>query len=194
MDWIPLPEKAVVFGTGSIGREIARLLQAQGLTVTGVKRNVEDSLPAFDALRDRHRWRDTLSDADWCFLALPHTDETRGMIGEDALAELPAHAVVVNVGRGETLRLSPLVNQLRTDRLGGAALDTLPAEKEPLDPSSPLWEVPRLVLTPHVASYHPGRRRNVERFCERQVQRYLCGEPLADEVDLAGLQESPEST
>jgi len=185
LGWLPLPERAIVFGTGSIGQNIARLLQGQGLSVTGVKRTVEEDLPHFNSLHDRYHWRGALTHSDWCFLALPHTSETRGMIDDQALAELPSHAVVVNVGRGEALDLDALASQLREEQLGGAALDVLPKELEPLSPSSSLWEVPHLLVTPHVAAYHPHRRRNVEQFCEEQVRRYLEGEPLLDEVDLS---------
>lgn len=184
MEWLPHPERALIFGTGTVGREIARLLQAHDITVSGVKRTVEDNLPEFDDLYDQHSWRGALSYTDWCFLALPNTPETQNMVDREALRALPSHAVVVNVGRGETLELNALTEMLREGHLGGAALDVLPAEMEPLDASSDLWAVPQLVLTPHVASYHPRRRQKVERFCEKQVRRYLKGDPLKNVVDL----------
>ena len=185
MDWLPTPESAIVFGTGSIGRSIGELLQAHGLSVTGVKRSVDGPLPSFDRLLGSDEWRGALTDRDLCILALPRTSETEGLLDDDALDALPSHAVVVNVGRGETLCLGPLVERLREESLGGAALDALSEAREPLSAASPLWDVPRLTLTPHVAAYHPNRQHRVERFCEAQVRRYLDGEPLVDEVDLS---------
>lgn len=181
-DWLPAPDRAVVLGTGAIGRRIADLLQPHGVSVDGVKRSAEASLPAFDALYDRHTWREALPGRDWCLAALPHTPETRGMIDADALDALPADALFVNVGRGETVDLDALVDALEAGRLGGAALDTLPADREPLHASSPLWDVPNLVLTPHVGAYHPNRQERVEAFCERQVERYLQGRRLQNVV------------
>lgn len=186
LEWLPHPKRALVFGTGMVGREIARLLRAHGIRVSGVKHTVEHSLPEFDDLYDRHSWQKALSLSDWCFLALPNTPKTQNMIDAEALGALPSHAVVVNVGRGETLDLDALTEMLWEGRLGGAALDVLPAEMEPLGSSSNLWTVPRLVLTPHVASYHPQRRERVEQFCEKQVRRYTRGEPLEAVVDLEG--------
>lgn len=186
MNWLPHPERVLVFGTGTVGREIARLLQAHDMTVSGVKRTVEDGLTEFDELYDRHSWREALSVSDWCLLTLPHTPKTQNMIDAEALRALPPHAVVVNVGRGETLDLNALTEMLWAGQLGGAALDVLPAEMEPLDASSDLWTVPRLILTPHVASYHPDRRQRVERFCEKQLRRYLKGDPLEAVVELDG--------
>lgn len=180
---LPRPERALVLGTGAVGRALARLLQSDGLHVTGVKRQVEDPIPAFDALLDTSSWREALSSTDWCFLALPHTPETIDMMDEEALRALPAHAVVVNVGRGETLDLSALVRVLDDEHLGGAALDVLPHALEPLPASHPLWTTPRLLISPHVAGYDPARRTLVEQFIENQMARYLDGAPLQNVVE-----------
>lgn len=183
--FLPAPERALVFGTGNIGRAIARLVRGIGLEVAGVKRRL-DRKPSddedFDRLYDRHSWHAALEEVDWCFLALPHTAETTQMIDEEALRRLPDHAVVVNVGRGETLDLDGLVSVLREGCLGGAALDVLPADLEPLSSDHPLWEVPRLLITPHVAAYDPRRGEKVEAFVEAQLQRFLAQEPLKEVV------------
>lgn len=181
---LPPPERAVVFGTGNIGRAIARFLQGMDLEVAGVKRSLDHKTPArhFDRLYDRHSWTAALEDADWCFLALPHTEETEHMIDRETLHQLPDHATVVNVGRGETLDVAHLASVLRNGHLGGAALDVLPADLEPLPPDHFLWDVPRLLITPHVAAYSPIRQRRVEAFIESQLQRFLSGQPLKEVV------------
>lgn len=184
LSFLPAPERAVVFGTGNVGRAIARFVGGIGMEVAGVKRSLDGDTPdeEFDHLYDRHSWHGALETADWCFLALPYTEETVDMIDEDALRRLPDHAVVVNVGRGETLDVDALASVLQDGHLGGAALDVLPASLEPLPNDHPLWETPRLLLTPHVAAYDPRRKKKVERFIEAQLQRFLADEPLQEVV------------
>jgi phosphoglycerate dehydrogenase-like enzyme len=182
---LPSPAHALILGTGAIGRALAAPLRAHGLRVTGVKRRVDGALPNFDALLDRSAWRTALPTVDWCFLALPHTPDTVDMVDEAALRALPPHAVVVNVGRGETLDLSALMRVLEAGHLGGAALDVVPHALDPLPPDHPLWTTPRLLVSPHVAGHDPTRGPIVEAFVEAQVARYLAGKPLQDVVTLA---------
>lgn len=184
LSFLPAPKRAIVFGAGNVGRATARFLQGLGLEVAGVKRSVDDpaSDDDFDELYDQHSWPPALETSDWCFLALPHTEETAGMIDEEALRRLPTHAAVINVGRGEPLDLDGLTNVLEDQDLGGAALDVLPAALEPLPDDHPLWTTPRLLITPHVAAYDPRRREMVEDFVEAQLQRYLTQQPLEEVV------------
>ena len=184
LTFAPLPKKALVMGFGAIGRSIALRLHAQGIEVTCGKR--ADTPAATDTPCERilsgGRWRDVLADTDWCFLALPHTPETSQIFDESAMRSLPSHAVLVNVGRGETLDTAALLRVLEQGHLAGVGLDV--AQPEPLPPGHPLWQAPRVVITPHVASHHPERNDRVERYFEEQVARYLAAEPLADVVDL----------
>lgn len=134
-------------------------------------------------------WRVALNDADWCFLALPNTPETSGLFNKAAIAALPPHAVLVNVGRGETLDTQALLEALQGGHLAGAGLDVV--EHEPLPANHPLWRAPRLFITPHIASHHPARNAGVERFFEQQVARYVSGEQLLDVIDLAKYHHRP---
>jgi phosphoglycerate dehydrogenase-like enzyme len=183
-DWLPLPRTSIVFGTGTIGTAIARRLEAEEQTVYGVKRTQKDpqGTPFDRFLTKRKEWLEILSEVDWCFLALPHTAETKELFDEAAIDELGNQAVVVNVGRGETLSTSALRRALENGRLGGAALDVIVPEPEGED--DPVWDTPRLLLTPYVAAHTATRAGKIERFCEAQVQRFLNDEPLQDQVDL----------
>ena len=178
--WPPLPRRALVLGAGSIGRAIAERLRADGLLVTGVRRQPGPAAPPFDAVLGPDGWRRRLPETDWLFLALPLTDETRGLVGEAELRALPPHAVVVNVGRGETLDTGALCRALRDGHLGGAALDVI--DPKPDGPGDAVWSTPRLLITPHVAAHHAGRAEQVEAVCEAQVRRFLAGDPLLDVV------------
>lgn len=181
---LPPPERALVFGAGRVGRAIARAIRGMVEEIAGVRRSAAEAAADddFDRFYDRHAWRDALEGADWCFLALPHTAETAGIIDEAALRRLPRHAALVNVGRGETLDVDALAAALREGHLGGAALDVLPAGLEPLPSSHALWDVPRLLITPHVAAYSPARSQQVEAFIEAQLRRFLAQEPLREVV------------
>lgn len=182
LPFLPMPARALVLGLGPIGRAIAVSLRAQGIHVTGVKRTL-GSTKEIDCTRllDSENWRSILPRIDWCFLALPLTEKTRLLFDQAALRALPSHAVLVNVGRGETIDNAALIDALREDRLGGAALDVVDhtLREDPL-----FWRTPRLLFTPHVAAHTPDRAQSLQRFFERQLSRYLVDEPLEDVVDL----------
>lgn len=185
-DWLPFPRKAVVFGTGSIGQAIAALLSLDSIEVIGVKRTVNgEFVPGFTHLCDSTSWLDVFPQVDWCFLALPHTAETKDLINDAALRVLPKHAILVNVGRGETLMTADLCRVLVEGHLGGAALDVV--YPKPSGVEDPIWKTPRLLITPHVAAHEHGREIAIERFCEEQLVRFIAGQPLHNLVDTASL-------
>ena len=182
----PLPQAALVLGQGPVGRAIATRLKAQGIEVVCARRQEAAAIPGdpCSAVLTGDGWRRILATTDWCFLALPNTPDALRLFDEAALRALPPHAVLVNVGRGETLDTEALLRVLGEGRLTGAGLDV--ADIEPLPPDHSLWRAPRVIVTPHVASHHPGRIERVERFFEVQLRRYLDGEPLEAIVDLGG--------
>ncbi|MFO8099843.1 MAG: D-2-hydroxyacid dehydrogenase [Salinibacter sp.] len=180
-DWPPQPQRAAVFGMGAVGKAVAQCLHADGITVYGVRRRSQETMPApFARVYDRTSWRDVLPHVDWCILALPHTAGTRGQFDREALSRLPAHAVLVNVGRGETVITSDLVQVLEQGHLSGAALDVI--SPSPTGPDDPVWHTPRLLLTPYVAAHSRERPAALERFCEAQLARYRAGTPLQNQV------------
>lgn len=174
--WLPAPRRGLVLGTGAIGSAIAARLGADDVEVLGVRQSDRPAPPGVDVLLRGGAWRGALPTVDWLFLALPHTPATAGFVGEAELRALPPHAVVVNVGRGETLDTAALCRTLADGHLGGAALDVV--APRPSGPDDPIWTTPRLLLTPHVASHRAERATQIEATCEAQVARYLAGEPL----------------
>src|SRR5262249_6425944 len=129
-----LGRTVVIFGHGSIGREVARLAAAFGMRTIGVKRAAagEDARSlGVDELFASAALRDVLPRADFLVLAAPHTPETEGAIGRAELELLPRGAVVVNVGRGALVDEPALVGALRSGRLGGPALDAFPDGPRP---------------------------------------------------------------
>ncbi len=171
-----------ILGLGTIGREVARRAAAFGLRVWGTRRTPAPAAGAErvfppDGLDEVLRVSDVLA------VTLPLTRETRGLLGARELGRLPRGAFVVNVGRGGLIDEAALAAGLREGRLGGAGLDVF--ADEPLPETSPLWTVPNLIITPHVAGDFPGYMdRIVPLFCEN-LRRYLAGQPLANVVDPA---------
>lgn len=169
----------VVYGYGSIGARIGRVSRGLGMYVIGIKRSVEGLDPVSldaDELQPSGALMDHLDRADVLVLAAPHTPETEGVIGREALARLPEGAVLVNVGRGALLDEPALVEALRSGRLRGAGLDVF--EEEPLPRSSPLWDMPNVIVSPHSAGTSDRENgRITDLFCEN-LRRFLAGAPL----------------
>jgi phosphoglycerate dehydrogenase-like enzyme len=160
---------AVVVGGGPIGRAIAALLSAVGMRVELVGRRDFERLPGL------------LPTADWLVLAAPLTDATRGMLDAEALAALHPSARVINVGRGALVVEPDLVDALRAGRIAGAALDVF--AREPLPPDSPLWDLPGVIVSPHMSGDLIGWREALVTVFAENLARYRAGEPLHNVVD-----------
>jgi phosphoglycerate dehydrogenase-like enzyme len=186
---ISLPKTAMVFGVGCIGRELAIILRRNGMTVLGVTRKNSSNADAVcdELYCDNNSWLEHLHRADLCFITLPLTNNTKHLFDATILRALPQHAVLINVGRGGVVDTDALVSILQEGHLGGAALDVI--EPVPSSPSDPVWSVPRLLITPKVASFHPEHQKILEAFIESQVKRYLNGEALLDIIAIDDLAE-----
>lgn len=183
-DILHLPESTVlVVGVGGIGGEISRMVRALGARVIGVDPRRTDAAEGMEAIFPPARLDELLPQADAVVLTLPHTPESEGLIDGRRLGLMRPHALLVNIGRGATVRLEPLADALRAGRLGGAALDVF--ETEPLPPDHPLWGEPRALLTPHVAVVGPHvPERRLAVLCEN-ARRFAAGQPLHNVVDKA---------
>jgi phosphoglycerate dehydrogenase-like enzyme len=122
-----------------------------------------------------------LAESDFVVLAAPLTEDTHGLIGDEAISRLKPGAWVINVARGELVDERALGRALREGRLGGAVLDTF--REEPRPPTSPLYDLPNVILTPHT-SWSSTRvlDRSVDLFCDN-LRRYAEGRPLVNVVD-----------
>jgi phosphoglycerate dehydrogenase-like enzyme len=173
--------RALVVGTGPIGRAIGRRLAAAGLVVSGIGRTGRPGDPDLGGIRPFAELPEALAEADYVVLAAPLTDLTRDMIDADALARMRPTARLINVGRGQLVAEKALVDALVEGRIAGAALDVFPSE--PLAESSPLWEMPNVVVSPHMSGDAVGwRDRLVELFVDN-LARYRDGRPLRNVVD-----------
>jgi phosphoglycerate dehydrogenase-like enzyme len=173
--------RALVAGTGPIGRAIGRTLTAAGLTVTGVGRRARESDPDLGSVLPMDRLADGLAEADYVVLAAPLTDETRGMIDKAALAAMKPTARLVNVGRGPLVVQDDLVEALAGGRIAGAALDVF--ADEPLPAASPLWAMPNVIVSPHMSGDVVGWQAELVALFHDNLSRYLDGRPLRNVVD-----------
>ncbi|GAA4058806.1 D-2-hydroxyacid dehydrogenase [Actinomadura miaoliensis] len=174
-------KRALVVGTGPIGRAIARRLTAVGVRVEGVGRTGRPADPDLGRVHPAERLHDVLGEADYVILAAPLTPATRGMIDAAALARMRPTARLVNVGRGPLVVEDDLVAALRAGRPAGAALDVF--ESEPLPGTSPLWELPQVIVSPHMSGDAVGWRGELVRLFADNLARHREGRPLRNVVD-----------
>ena len=170
--------RALLLGYGAIGQRIGGLLEAFGVEAVPVRsRRSEGELGPAD-------WRSQIGTFDWVILTLPATGETQALIGSAELAAMKSDAVLVNVGRAETIDQSALVEALSLRRIGGAVLDV--TDPEPLPPGHPLWSLDNAHVTMHRAGLPSpaSRARAADRFASN-CARFLRGEELEATVDLS---------
>jgi phosphoglycerate dehydrogenase-like enzyme len=171
-----------IVGLGAIGAKLAHLGAALGMRVIATRLHpkaerppeVAEVMPAAELSR-------LLAESDVVVLATPLTADTRELIGAAELAVMKPTAWLINVARGKLIREKDLVDALSSGRLAGAGLDVVP--HEPLDEESPLWGLPNVLITPHVAGFRDDYwEAATELFCEN-LRRFRAGWPLLNLVD-----------
>jgi phosphoglycerate dehydrogenase-like enzyme len=199
--WQPLEARELrdvtvgIVGLGSIGRAVGALATAFGCRVVATRRRTEAGARGADGAGDEpvlgslmldrvlppEALPELLAESDFVVLAAPLTSDTFELISESSIAGMKPGAWVINIARGELIEEPALARALRTGRLGGAVLDTF--REEPLPPTSPLYDLPNVILTPHT-SWSSTRvlDRSVELFCDN-LRRFARGEPLVNLVD-----------
>lgn len=165
--------RILVVGAGDIAERVRRMLAGFDVEVSVVGRTARDGVHGTDELPD------LLPDADAVVLLVPLTDETRGMVDAQFLARMADGALLVNAARGPVVVTDALVAELASQRLR-AALDV--TDPEPVPEGHPLWTVPGLLLTPHVAGSVPGATGRAFGVVRDQLHRFLDGEPLQNVV------------
>jgi phosphoglycerate dehydrogenase-like enzyme len=174
-------KSAVMVGVGPIARRTAQLAKAFGMSVCGIGRTARTGDPDFGDIASPDELTTLFANTDYVVMLLPSTPQTEGMVDAAAVAALKPTARLVNLGRGSTLDQDALCDALRAGRLAGAALDVM--RPEPLPADSPLWDVPNLLISPHMSGDHAGWQRDIAGLFLRNLERFLRGEPLLNVVD-----------
>ena len=170
-----------VVGLGQIGTEVARVGLAFGMRVLAVDPVQTEAPSGVAAIWGLSQLPDLLGESDFVVIAAPHTPETVKLFRRDRFRQMKRSAYLINIGRGAIVDLADLVAALRAGEIGGAGLDVY--ETEPLPRDHPLWAMPNVILTPHVAGASPriaGRHLVV---LLENVSRFARGEPLTTVVD-----------
>ncbi len=172
----------LVAGAGHVGAEFAEMCQKFGARTVGLKRTVRGPVEGFDQVYPMDRLDELLPRADAVALVLPHSPQTAGLMDGRRLSLMKDDAILISAGRGTVLDQDALARVMKAGKLWGAMLDV--TDPEPLPPDSPLWDIPNLLLTPHVAGgmrLEITRRRCVE-MAQENLRRYLAGEKLVNIV------------
>jgi phosphoglycerate dehydrogenase-like enzyme len=186
-----------IVGYGSIGRQIARLVHGFGATILATKRDVKQPedhgyTPEnmgdpdgdyFTRLYPPEAIRSMFKECDFVVVTVPLTHSTLGLIGPAQIAAMKPGAFLVDVSRGGVVDHTALVTALTEGRLGGAALDVFP--QEPLPTDHPLWSLPNVIITPHVAGFSPEYNVRANELFVENLYRYVAGDPLLNPVDLS---------
>ncbi|MGW3951450.1 D-2-hydroxyacid dehydrogenase [Streptomyces sp. NPDC004752] len=167
--------RACVVGSGPIGRTIARTLKALEVTPAVVGRVPRTGIHGPDDL-DR-----LMSRADWVIAAAPLTEQTHGMFDARRFGVMQPSAHFINVGRGQLVVEDALVEALSKRWIAGAALDVFATE--PLAADSPLWQLPGLIVSPHMSGDTVGWRDELSTQFVELYERWAAGRPLVNVVD-----------
>lgn len=167
-----------IAGMGAIGRETARRAHAFGMRVIATRRTVEAGAtdPDCDAILPYLELDRLLQESDYVVLAVPLTAETHHLIGARELALMKPTASLLNVARGPVVDQDALVAALRDGTIASAALDV--TDPEPLPADSPLWDMPNVILTPHISGAVEGYGHRAAEIFIANLKRYLEGQPL----------------
>ena len=173
----------VLVGVGEIGSGVARVSKQLGMTVIGVRRREgkDDLDPSYDEAVTFEQMEQVIGRGDFVVASLPLTTKTDRMVNEKVFKAMRDSAVFINVGRGKAVDEASLIHALDQGWIRGAVLDVF--ENEPLSPDNPLWDMPNVLVSPHMSS---DTSRYMERMtdilCEN-LRRYAVGETLQNLVD-----------
>ena len=172
---------ALIVGVGGIGAEAARLASAFGMRVLGIDARRESPPPGVAELHPPEALDELLPRADFVILTVPHTPATEGLFERSRFRRMKPTAFFINIGRGKTVRLDDLTNALKDGDIAGAGLDVF--ETEPLPTEHPLWTMPNVIITPHMAGFGPHVNERRYEIILDNTRRFMQGKPLRNIVD-----------
>ncbi|EIJ82197.1 D-isomer specific 2-hydroxyacid dehydrogenase NAD-binding protein [Bacillus methanolicus PB1] len=180
---LELHQKTVgIIGVGAIGKETAKIAKAFGMNVLGVRRSGKPE-EFVDEMFTTDHLSQILPKCDYVAVTLPLTKDTRHLFGKEQFVLMKPSAFFINIGRGEVVNEAELIQALQDGQIAGAGLDVF--ETEPLDESSPLWDMENVIITPHTAgSTEHYNKRVIEDIFIPNLKSYLEGKtPTVNLVD-----------
>ena len=171
-----------IVGLGAIGLELVKIAAPFGFRISATRRRASEALPeGVETVWPPERLPDLLAQSDVLVLAAPHTPETKRLIGRAQLDQIKRGALLVNVARGKLVDDDAVIAALRDGRLGGAALDVF--SQEPLEASSPYWDLPNVIITPHSSGAMKDYWTPLIALFAENLRRFEKGAPLLNIVD-----------
>ena len=172
----------LIVGLGGIGTEVAKRAHGLGMRVIATRGSRREG-PAFVSYVGlSHEALDLAPEADVVINAAPLTSSTMAMFDADFFSAMKSTAYFINIGRGKSAVTSDLTAALKAGDIAGAALDVV--EPEPLPPDHQLWQLPRVIITPHVAARSAITAERIKALIVENVQRYINGDPLLNVVNV----------
>ena len=172
---------AVILGTGNLGGSVGELLEPLGVNVIGVNRQGR-SLKGFSKIIKSNDIDTVLPEADFLYVALPETPETVEIINEKRLKLLKRNCGIVNVGRSSAINYPALFEMLKSEKIAGAILDVF--APEPIPPSSDIWDVPNLIISPHISADDGNSYiENTLLLFLNNLECFISNKPLLNQVD-----------
>jgi phosphoglycerate dehydrogenase-like enzyme len=179
---INLPAQTVlIVGVGGAGGAAARFCAAFGVRVLGIDPRVTVPPAGMAEIDTPDRLDERLGEADFVILTTPETPLTLGMFNAGRFSRMKRGAYFINIARGRCVVTGDLIAALRSGRLAGAGLDV--ADPEPLAPDNPLWGMPNVLITPHVAILGTPYRQKWEAILLENCRRFAANQPLLNVVD-----------
>jgi phosphoglycerate dehydrogenase-like enzyme len=176
---IHLPGQTVlIVGVGGAGSEASKLCAAFGMRVLGIDPRVKEPPAGMAELSTLDRLEERLGEADFVILTTP---DTLGMFNARLFSRMKRGAYFINIARGRCVVTHDLIAALRSGLLAGAGLDVV--DPEPLPSDSPLWGMPNVLITPHVAILGTPYRQKWEAILLENCRRFAAGQPLLNVVD-----------
>ena len=162
-----------ILGVGTIGTELARICKSFGMIVHGLT-TTGRAIEWVDFPYDSNGLNELISRVDYLVNILPATPETRKVLGREQFVSMKRTAYYISVGRGDTVDEEALIQALRNKEIAGAGLDVF--AEEPLPTESPLWDMPHVIVTPHIGGMSDIYPDQVLPNIKQNIARYLAGE------------------
>ncbi|MEP6986629.1 MAG: D-2-hydroxyacid dehydrogenase [Chloroflexota bacterium] len=185
-----------IAGYGSIGRELARIASALGMTVLATKRNLKETtdhdgyteagtgdpegvIPA--RLYPPEALASMVTLCDWLVVTTPLVEGAPPVVDQKVLDAMKKTAVLINVARGAVVDEAALITALSSKKIAGAALDVF--KEEPLPTTSPLWNLDNVIITPHISGNSTKYHEKAAALFADNLQRYLENKPLLNRLN-----------
>jgi phosphoglycerate dehydrogenase-like enzyme len=162
-----------ILGVGAIAKDLAPRCKALGMKVVGIT-SAKRALRGFDCMFARNELTKAVRDLDFLILLTPYSAQTRGLVNAEILKAMKPESFLVNLARGGIVDEPALVEALKAGTIAGAALDVFATE--PLAPDHPFWDMPNVIVTPHLGGFHDQYAEKALPVIEDNLERFLAGD------------------